>query len=163
MFQSGWRGWDAPSSLWMTAMPDGALSRLTSGGDGDAYPTWSPDGARILFLRFERFKQQLEITDSDFFVMRSDGTGQERLLVDEGPLLPDPFSSYEGWGVNSVDNHWQDAPAWSPDGRHVAYSGGHCGCITIVDVVRGEIARSIPGEFTDVSWDREGLLASHAE
>ena len=134
-------------------------SRQESGAD--QYPTWSPDGAWILFIRWEFFKHQLEIADSDLFLMRPDGTSKHRLLVDEGHLPRDPFSSYEEWGINSADNHYQDAPVWSPNGRLVAYSGGHCGCITIVDVARGTILREVPGDFTDVSWGINGILASY--
>lgn len=155
VFQSG-----APSSIWTVSIPGGRLTRLTFGGDGDTYPIWSPDGARILFLRYERFGGQLEISDSDFFLMRPNGTGKERLLADEGPLPADPLSTYEGWGMTSPDNHFQDTGTWSPDGRRVAYSGGHCHCITIVDVAHGEIVRSIPGEYTNVSWDLDGILAN---
>ena len=101
----------------------------------------------------------MEISDSDFFLMRPDGTGLVRLVADEGPLPPYAWSSGD-WGMNSADNHFQGPPTWSPDGRSVAYSGGHCGCITIVDVASGEIVNSINGEFDNVSWDHDGILAN---
>lgn len=148
-----------PPNIWMLSFQDGRLTRLTSGGDGDSYPTWSPRGDRILFLRYERSPDgNLERADSDFFLVRSNGTELERLLIDEGPL-----GGPTDWGMASPDSHFQDAPTWSPDGRRVAYSGGHCDCITIVDVARGEIVRSIIGQFTDVSWDSAGILASLGE
>jgi len=81
-----------------------------------------------------------------------------RLVAGEGPLPPDAATSGE-WGMLSADNHFQGPPTWSPDGRRVAYSGGHCGCITIVDVASGEIVRSISGEFDNLSWDHDGMLA----
>lgn len=68
--------------------------RLTSLKENDQHPTWSPDGSRIAFTRF---------SDVDhLYVMNADGTGARRLTDD--------------------DLTAEAEPAWSLDGRWIAYS-----------------------------------------
>jgi TolB protein len=162
VFQSGeWTG-EPVSHIWIADVASGDLTQLTTVGDGDGSPAWSPEGMHIVFLRYEGFGGQLEIADTDLYLMRADGTDQEPLLADEGPLdRPIDKSTNVGWGMRSPDNHFQGAPTWSPDGLHIAYTGGHCHCITIVNVAAREIERSIALDgFDDLSWDREGIMGT---
>jgi len=77
--------------------PDGTdLRRLTSDNRFDWFPAWSPAGDRLVFCS-ERFGGQ------ELVVARADGQDQTRVTIAEG--------SYEG------------QPAWSPDGRGVAFDG----------------------------------------
>jgi TolB protein len=70
--------------------------RLTSTGNNDFHPTWSPDGALIAFR-------------SD-----SETTGKHQILiVSSDGLLAQPLFSSE---AND------DMPAWSPDGLRVAFA-----------------------------------------
>src|SRR5690606_39007317 len=74
------------------AMPDGVV-RLTTAPDREEYPSWSPDGATILF----------EVRDAEgrynLWAMDADGANQ-RQLTDHAAA---------GWAT------------WHPDGRQVAY------------------------------------------
>ncbi len=84
--------------------PDGSgLDRLTDNDVGDVAPAWSPDGSRIAFTcgigpltggGFSTFEP------SDICVMDAEGRGSVR-------LTDDPVSDGE--------------PAWSPDGRRIAF------------------------------------------
>jgi TolB protein len=71
------------------------LTRLTETNTGAESPDWSPDGAKIAYMVYDR---QFPY---DVWVMNADGSDQKRLT--HGPL----GGSY---------------PAWSPDGSQIAYS-----------------------------------------
>ena len=74
--------------------PDGSgLRQLTYGDVTDLWHSWSPDGSRIVFERLVRSR------GNDIFGVNADGTSLRRLTY--------------------TDTSHQ--PAWSPDGRSIAY------------------------------------------
>ena len=75
-----------------TAGLGGNPTRLTTDGDEENYPSWSPDGKRIVY---ERGFQGAAV-----YVINADGTGQRR-------LSPTP-----GFDIR---------PSWSPDGTKIVY------------------------------------------
>jgi TolB protein len=108
----------------------------------DDYPTWSPDGTRLAFLRTSSFGQQ------QAFVVGVDGSGLRRVTresahsrffqYDEPAWLDDEtivFSSWlvdndfdlftmrpDGTGLRRLTNDDADdrQAVWSPDGRRIA-------------------------------------------
>jgi Tol biopolymer transport system component len=71
----------------------GGAQRITSGADGsDGDPAWSPDGRQIAFRRLPHKGS----TDSDVFVMSSDGSRQRKV---------------SDFGADDMK------PVWSPDGE----------------------------------------------
>ncbi len=68
-------------------------TRLTADGEAENYPSWSPDGKRLLYQR--------DLNGSAIYVIDADGTDQRR-------LSPTP-----GFDVT---------PTWSPDGTRVLYA-----------------------------------------
>jgi eukaryotic-like serine/threonine-protein kinase len=81
--------------IWVMDAASQAASRFTSDPGWDAFPTWSPDGSRIVFTSNRGGGVY------NLYVKPSSGTGNEELF----------YQSTEGKGPNS----------WSPDGRFLIY------------------------------------------
>jgi len=102
------------------------------------HPVWSPDGKRIAFERGSDW----ESWPSEIFVMNTDGTNLHRLSMDtHGPW----YSEY--------------GPAWSPDGRSIAYWSYSYG-IAITDA-DGGTPRSVfadphVGSGSKPAWSPDG-------
>jgi Tol biopolymer transport system component len=80
--------------IWLLEVASGKSTRFTSDPGWDAFPTWSPDGSRIIFT-----SNRGEVYD--LYQKASNGTGIEELF----------YKSSEGKGLTS----------WSPDGRFLLY------------------------------------------
>jgi eukaryotic-like serine/threonine-protein kinase len=80
--------------IWLVDSASGANTRFTSDPGWDAFPTWSPDGSRIVFTSNRTGVY-------DLYRKSSSGAGNEELL----------YQSTEGKGPNS----------WSPDGKFLIY------------------------------------------
>jgi Tol biopolymer transport system component len=91
------------SELWVMN-PDGSgQQRVTRRPEGFA-PAWSPDARRIAFVRQRRGARLPgggHVNDRDIYLVNADGSGERRLT--SGP-------------VQSI------FPAWSPDGRRIAFA-----------------------------------------
>ena len=80
--------------IWLVDAASGAATRFTTDPGWDAFPTWSPDGSRIIFTSNRSGVY-------DLYQKASSGAGDETLF----------YQSKEGKGPNS----------WSPDGRFLIY------------------------------------------
>ena len=99
------------------------LDPLTSGGHDDLLPSWSPDGREIAFV--SRRGEDPDRTDNwDIFVVEARAGGKERQLTTSPEADNNP--------------DWETAPAWSPDGKSIAYL--HGGDPKLIEYVTNTIA-----------------------
>lgn len=120
-------------AIW-TMNPDGlAQTTVTDRATGtDRNPVWSPDGAKIAFVRTDHLSSAVEV-----WVMNADGSQQMKLADDsDGPVWsPDSskiaYTAYldEGLSVIDADGSNQqvldadgDEPSWAPDSSKIAYA-----------------------------------------
>ena len=87
--------------LYVMNVDSGETRQLTENAARDADPTWSPDGKRIAFVRADYWAT--DKVETSLRVIEGDGSGEETLAQeDQGVFL--------------------GSPAWSPDGKRIAYS-----------------------------------------
>lgn len=98
------------SRLYVLDLASGRAERITDAGDYDeVLPAWSPDGRQIAFVS----KRHPE-ADRDY--------NWDVFVVDAKPgSKPRAVSPFEG---PDNDPDWESAPAWSPDGKLIAYLQG---------------------------------------
>ena len=119
------------------------LQRLTNHPSIDTTPTWSPAGAQIAFVSDRTGSPQI-------YIMNVDGTGVERITFEShcdrptwspAPLNEIAYSSRSGAGniikifefatrntravTDAIGNN--ESPAFSPNGRHIAFVSSRAG------------------------------------
>lgn len=104
-----------------TLQADGSGTRQVTrppAGVTDFQPDWSPDGSRIVFER------QYPSGPYAVFSVRPDGSGVQQLDPGCPPGIPNDQICEE------------TAPAWSPDGKQIAFNNAY-GKIKMIRGVRG--------------------------
>lgn len=91
-----------------TMRSDGSDARRIAPARQLQSPTWSPDGRRIAYV--DQTPQ-----GSSLWVMQTNGTARKRIVFP----APPPSLSTDDWPYRIVAT-----PAWSPDGRTIAFSNG---------------------------------------
>ena len=93
---------DAYSHLYVFDTKTRRVRRLTSGPYSDGQHVWSPDGKWLAFVSNRGAESETAIENSDVFVISARGGKPRAVTRQLGPKL---------------------APAWSPDGQHLAFIG----------------------------------------
>jgi dipeptidyl aminopeptidase/acylaminoacyl peptidase len=114
--------------IWLLEVASGKTTRFTSDPGWDAFPTWSPDGSRIIFTSNRGGVY-------DLYQKAADGRGNEELL----------YQSSEGKGPNS----------WSSDGKFlIFYSLGqptHLRLLAVAGPADRKPAPLINDQFTSIT------------
>ena len=109
-----------------------AITRLITGGI-NTYPVLSPDGKRIALRKI------VDGSNSEVYVADADGSNLRNLTHDP---------AFDGW------------PAWSPDGRRIAFASNRGGNqqIYVMDADGGHVTRVVhrEGRATAPKWAPDG-------
>lgn len=96
--------------LWRYDLADNHARRLTTGDYDEALPAFAPDGRTIAFVS-KHGADPDRTYDWNVFTVAADATGGETREV----------TTFAG---DDSDPEWDSYPAWSPDGRSIAYLQG---------------------------------------
>jgi Tol biopolymer transport system component len=125
----------AEDDIWVVNAGGDGLQRLTTRPGPEFDPSWSPDGARIVYRDSRRGINN----DDEIYSMNADGSGQTNLTRNPA----------DDWG-----------PAWSPDGTTIAFSSmresGGIPQIFLMDPDGSNVRRltDIEGEYP--AWSPDG-------
>jgi dipeptidyl aminopeptidase/acylaminoacyl peptidase len=100
---------DRHSHLQLFDLTSRKVEPLTSGGHDDLLPAWSPDGNEIAFVS-KRGDDPDRHENWDVYTIGAQPGAKERQLTTSPEADPQP--------------DWSSAPAWSPDGKWIAYIHG---------------------------------------
>jgi len=175
------------------AVETGRDVRVTSGPGSNEYLGWAPDGSRLYFYSYDSRSPSIwavpvwqgeasglpELIKQDLENLRPIGVGGDKLfyLIDvEGPevhtVALDIASARVLTGATAelgpANGTWSGFPAWSPDGRYLAYV--HATEETAVLAIRsisGSNLRQLPkpdlvGVTTWIGWapDSKGIIVA---
>ena len=120
-----------------------AVRRLTDNSEADHSPTWSPDGTQIVFVSDRSGNWDIYVMDAD---------GEDEYLR----RLTDTSESEFGWG------HGARNPAWSPDGKYIAYeSGGSIYAEIYLMDADGSNVRLLMGGGVNPTWSPDGKYIAY--
>jgi TolB protein len=144
---------DGNSEIYVMNRDGSGVRRLTNNTGADCCPTWSPTGTQIAFTSDRSGSAQI-------WVMDADGLNQRRLTfgesaADKATWSPAPFNeiAYAGQSGPGYDIKIYDvatrqtrsltdgigsneSPAFSPNGRHIAFISSRAGKFQIFTIAR---------------------------
>lgn len=126
------------SQIWLVNVDGSELQQLTHAHRGACQPSWSPDGARLVYISPCKGNQEI-YTNTNLFIIDVDGS--------EPIELPT---------ISSGDFD----PAWSPDGRYIAFTSIQTNGraqIYLMELATQKVQRLSEKYFVDInpSWSSD--------
>jgi TolB protein len=165
---------DGNSEIYIMNRDGSNPRRLTNHSAADSTPTWSPAGTQIAFTSDRSGTPQIWLMDTDGLNVRRLTFGES--WADRATWSPAPFNeiaysarSGPGFDIRVYDvasgqirtltdgAGTNESPAFSPNGRHIAFSSSRLGKVHIFTIARDgrnirQITRS--GNNTFPNWSR---------
>jgi Tol biopolymer transport system component len=142
------------TEIHVMAIDGSGVRNLTQDPGWDSEPAWSPDGSRIAFT-------SSRTGNDDIYVVDVDGSNLRRLTPD--PVEPPPTPTTDPYNIGPRQRpKWPDdtMPAWSPDGKRIAFASKRDGNweIYVVNANEGAITRLTDHPETDYDpqWSPDG-------
>ena len=137
--------------LYVVDVATGKAELLTPGDHDEDLPAWSPDGTQIAYVT-KRGADPDRHLNFDIYLIEPRAGAVERQLT-----------HFEG---ADLDPDWETRPAWSPDGKRIAYlQGGEDKWVyyaparlAVVDVASGKetLATDLDRWFAKPRWSKDG-------
>jgi serine/threonine protein kinase len=172
-------GGRSPGDIWVMNEDGTNPEKLTSTGN-DKWPSWSPDGRSIAFIRSTESASSL--LTGDLWIMDADGSNERELGVCSD-VCKDPEWSPDGrrlavarasnvivWNARTGSTKnirpllAASGPTWSPDGRMLAgacRSGSEAATLCIVSVRTNSLVDSIAASGSEFAWSPTGDLIAY--
>ncbi|MYB05412.1 MAG: S9 family peptidase [Gemmatimonadetes bacterium] len=136
--------------IWTVSVPDGKVSRLTDDPLYEGYPSWTPDGERLLYVRMDD-----RWVDHDVIEVDPDGKNPRTVVQDRG------FFDYRAGRAFA-------SAQVSPDGETVLFRSQSSGWLNFWVVPRDGSAepRQIAAsdyDQSDARWSPDGSWISYTE
>jgi TolB protein len=164
---------DGNEEIYVMRTDGGEVTRLTRSAGIDTSPAWSPDGLHIAFTSARTGSPQI-------WVMQADGANQRALTheryCDRPTWSPAPYDEIAyvsrtktGFDIKVIEvgtgaerqltfgRGFNESPAWSPSGRHLAFCSTRSGTQQIWTMTRtGEDLRQVTriGANSMPAWSR---------
>ena len=136
--------------IWTVSVPDGKVHRLTDDPLYDGYPSWTPDGSRLLYVRMDD-----RWVDHDVIEVDPDGGNPRMVVRDTG------FFDYRAGRAFA-------SAQVSPDGQTVLFRSQRSGWLNywVVPLTGGAEPRQIAAsnhDQSDARWSPDGSWISYTE